>query len=470
MHKDLNIKNRLILYYAGLVVFILLVSCNNPKSDWRQAELLLEQIKPVTFPQQDFLLTSFGATGDGISDCTEAFRLAIDACHQAGGGRVVVPAGRYLTGAIHLSSNVNLYISENATVLFDQDPHKYLPPVYTRWEGIECMNYSPLVYAYGKENVAVTGKGVLDGQADNEHWWPWKGHSEYGWDEQEAHQDKARQQLFAMSGEDVPVEKRIMGEGSYLRPQFIQFYNCKNVLIEGVTITNSPMWLIHPVLGENIIINDVKLISHGPNNDGCNPESCRNVVIKNSYFDNGDDCIAIKSGRNSDGRRVNIPCENIVIHNCMMKDGHGGVVLGSEISGNARNIYVQDCIMDSPNLERMLRIKTNSLRGGIIENIFMRNITVGQVAEALIRVDLNYEEGDAGSHVPVIRKIHISHVTSNKSKYVLWLDGYDRSPVSDIMLDYCDFNGVEEENIINHVRRLKLNQVYINGQLHNQQL
>src|ERR1043165_6238828 len=201
-----------------------------------------------------------------------------------------------------------------------------------------------------------------------------------------------------MGDQGLPVAKRVFGEGDFLRPNFIQPYRCRNVLIEDVSIVRSPMWEIHPALCTNVTVRGVKISSHGPNNDGCDPESCRDVLIENCVFDTGDDCIAIKSGRNNDGRRVAVASENLIVRNCTMKDGHGGVVIGSEISGDCRNVFVENCKMDSPNLERALRFKSNAQRGGVLENIFMRNVEIGRVAEAVLTIDLIYEEGDKGPY------------------------------------------------------------------------
>ena len=436
-----------------------------PSSGWAQAEKILSRIVPPTFPEKDFLITQYGAVGDGETDCTESFSRAIAACHEAGGGRVVVPEGVYLTGAIHLKSNVNLHVTKDATILFSKDLKKYLPIVYTRFEGVECMNYSPFIYAYEQENIAITGRGTLDGNAGDDTWWPWKGKEEHGWEEGEPNGDRDVARLGQMAEDGVPVHERIFGEGHYLRPNFIQPYKCKNVLIEQVTIKQSPMWSIHPVLSENVIVRQVSVMSHGPNNDGCNPESSKDVWIKDCYFDTGDDCIAIKSGRNADGRRVNVSSENIVIQGCRMKDGHGGVVVGSEVSGSVRNVFAEDCTMDSPNLERALRIKTNSVRGGVVENIYMRNVTVGEVSDAVIWVYFNYEEGDVGRHTPVVRNIYVSNVTSRKSKYALLLAGYERSPVTNLNLKNCRLDGVEKGNMLSHYRDLEMKEVYINGEL-----
>ena len=446
----------------------LLFSCNSPWSDaasgWDQIPQILEQINPPQFSDYEVRVTDFGARGDGTTDCTQAFKQAISACHDAGGGRVVVPEGDYLTGAIHLKSNINLHLSENATLLFIRDLEYYLPTVYTRFEGVECMNYSPLIYAFGQKNIAVTGKGTLDGQADETFWWSWAKKKDHGWTEDMPHQKQDRDRLFQMGENNVPVRERRFGKGHYLRVNFIQFYQCKNILIDGITMKRSPMWEIHPVLSENITVRNVKIESHGPNNDGCNPESCKNVLIENCYFDTGDDCIAIKSGRNGDGRRVNTPTENVIVRNCRMKDGHGGVVIGSEMTGGCRNVFIEDCVMDSPNLDRALRIKTNSLRGGTVEHIYMRNVKIGQVADAILRIYFHYENGDAGDYTPVVRSIHLENITSEKSKYALLLEGYERSPISNITLNSCEFRGVEQGNILNHVRDLKLDNVTLNGE------
>jgi polygalacturonase len=427
---------------------------------WSEVDAILARIKPPTFPNRDFDIMKFGAIGDGLRDGTKAFRDAIAACAAAGGGRVVVPAGRFLTGPIHLKSRVNLHVSEGATVLFSRDPKQFLPVVFTRWEGVELMNYSPFIYAHGQRDIAITGTGALDGQASDQYWWPWKGSKDRPADETQL---PARTKLIDMGARGVPVAERVFGDGSKLRPNFIQPYRCQNVLIEGVTIVNSPMWEIHPVLCTNVTVRNVSINSHGPNNDGCDPESCRDVLIEGCTFDTGDDCIALKSGRNEDGRRVNMPIENVIVRNCVMKDGHGGVVIGSEVSGGARNIFAEKCRMDSPNLDRALRIKTNSVRGGFVEHVYMRDVTVGQVAEAVVTVNLFYEEGDSGKFPPTVRDIEVRNVTSGKSQYALLLRGYAHTPVRDVRVVDCVFDNVAKDDVVEGVARLTLTNVRING-------
>ena len=448
---------------AALSPSILLASPEQTKhTAWDQAEKIVDRIVVPSFPDRDFSIADYGAQDGAKVLCTEAFRQAIAACHNAGGGRVVVPPGRYLVGAIHLKSRVNLHLSKGAVLLFSRQPQHYLPVVFTRWEGVECMNYSAFIYAFEQENIAVTGQGILDGQADSTYWWPWKGKSRYGYQEGQAEQSVARNAMFKMGQQGVPVRQRIFGAGGYLRPNFIQTYRCKHVLIEGITILRSPMWVIHPVLCESVTIRGVTVNSHGPNNDGCDPESCRDVLTEDCDFDTGDDCIALKSGRNNDGRRVNRPIENVVVRHCRMKDGHGGVVIGSEISGGARHIFAEDCQMDSPNLDRMLRIKTNSLRGGCIEHIYLRNITIGEVGDAIFRVNFLYEEGDAGSFTPVVRHVHISNIRADKSKYGLYLVGYAHSPVQHVHLENCHFRKLTKGNKLEHAQDISFQNVTMN--------
>jgi polygalacturonase len=237
------------------------------------------------------------------------------------------------------------------------------------------------------------------------------------------------------------------------------------VLIEGVTIRNSPMWEIHPVLCTNVTVRKVHIATHGPNNDGCDPESCRDVLIEDCYFDTGDDCIAIKSGRNADGRRVPVPSENLIVRGCQMKDGHGGVTIGSEISAGVRNVFVEKCTMDSPNLDRALRFKNNAMRGGVLEHVYMRDCTVGQVADAVLSVDLYYEEGQQGAFTPVVRDVEMRNVTSKKSKYGLYMRAYPKSEISDIRIVDCRFDGVEKGNVTEGVQALTLRNLTMNGRV-----
>lgn len=425
---------------------------------------ILARIVPPKFPKQDFLITKYGAVADGTTLSTAAIKKAIDAANKAGGGRVVVPAGVFLTGAIHLKSNVNLYVSKGATLKFSMNPKDYLPIVHTRWEGMELMHLSPLIYAYEQTNIAISGEGTLDGQGKS-FFWKWHGNPKYGGDPNKISQKTDRAKLYEMMDKNVPVERRVFGENAYLRPQFIQPYKCKNVLIEGVKIVDSPMWEVHPVLCENVTVRKLYISSHGPNNDGCDPESCKDVLIEDCFFDTGDDCIAIKSGRNNDGRRLNTPTENIIVRGCEMRDGHGGITVGSEISGGVRNLFAENNRLDSPNLDHALRVKNNASRGGLLENFYFRNITVGQVAHAIITIDFNYEEGAKGGYTPVMRNFVAENVKSGKSRYMMDAQGFANAPIYGIQIKNSTFENVENGIMAANLKDTKLENVRVNGKL-----
>ncbi|MEY4385665.1 MAG: hypothetical protein RLY20_948 [Verrucomicrobiota bacterium] len=414
--------------------------------EWAQVPEILSRIYAPLLPGREFSIVDFGAASG--KDASEAIAKAIDAASNAGGGRVIVPAGEYLTGPIQLKSKVELHLDGGATLKFKTDPKAYLPAVRSWFEGMECYNYSPLIYAFGAENIAITGDGVLDGQADETNWWPWKGKKEYGWKDGLPQQKAARDRLAKMVADGVAVEERKFGEGDYLRPSFIEPFRCKNVLIEGVRIRRSPMWELHPVLSTNVIVRGVHIETRGPNNDGCDPEACKDVLIEDTVFDTGDDCIAIKSGRNNDGRRIGVPAENVVIRRCTMKEGHGGVTIGSEISGGCKNVFVEDCTMDSPNLDRAIRFKSNAVRGGVVENIFVRNVKVGTVGDAALQIDFVYEEGSKGPHKPIVRNLIIENVSVANAKRVLDVQGFAGAEISGVRIYNSFFKGITKDDVV----------------------
>jgi polygalacturonase len=425
---------------------------------WSQLPVILARIKPPTFQNKDFIITDYGAVGDGQIFCTQAFKDAIAACNKAGGGRVVVPEGKWLTGAITLLSNVNLHLNKGASINFRWSPEAYLPVVLTRYESVECMNYSPFIYAYNQKNIAITGEGTLNGSADMNHWWNWK--------TQEAEDNKS---LKEMASKGIPAKDRVFGTGHVLRVNFIEPYLCQNVLIEGITVVRSPMWEIEPVQCTNVTIQNVKIISHGPNNDGIDPQSCTDVLIKDCSFDTGDDCIAIKAGRDADGRRLNIPCQNIIIQGCHMKDGHGGITVGSETSGSIRNVFAENCVLDSPNLWMAIRLKTNSVRGGTIENINVRNIKVGKVRDAVFHATMYYNpgvpvEGDIGDFTPIIRNITIQNVVAENSARPIFLEGYERSKITNVKIMSCDFKNPFFKPMLKNTSNVSFQNTKINGE------
>ncbi len=434
---------KLLVLAAACFVPVAMLHASAP--EWKTVPEILARIVPPQFPSRNFDITKFGAVGDGQTDCTSAIAKAIDACAEAGGGRVVVSAGEFLTGAIHLKSNVDLHlVATNSVLKFSTDPKQYLPAVFTRFEGIECWNYSPLIFAAGQKNIAITGAGTLDGQADDSNWLAWKGRKGGGAGTQTA----ARKRLDKMNNDGVPVEQRHFGEGDFLRPPFVEFSLCRNVLIDGVKIRRSPMWEIHPLLCTNVIVRGVDISSHGANNDGCDPESCCDVLIEKCIFDTGDDCIAIKSGRNADGRRVNVPSQNIIIRDCTMRDGHGGTTIGSEISGGCRNVFVENCEMDSPELACALRLKSNAMRGGVLENIFMRNINVGLVKDSVLQIDFLYEEGAKGEQKPVAKNVVMENIKVAQTPRVLNVRGFPAASISGVRIYNSTFKQIKKPDVV----------------------
>lgn len=452
---------------AAVVLSCAKQTSNVSDSDpWKKMERIIKSIPQTHFADKIFNINDFGGVADAKTSNTLAFQKAIKACAESGGGKVLVPNGKYLTGAIHLESNVNLHLEDNAEILFSLDPKDY-PIVHTSFEGTELMNYSPLIYAKNKTNVAITGKGTLNGQANSTNWWIWSGGKDYGWKKGIPSQNdpQNREVLVEMAEKGIPVAERIFGEGRYLRPNFIEFFECNTVLVKDVKVINSPFWILHPIKTNNIIIDGVTVNSHGPNNDGCDPEYSQNVWIRNCTFNTGDDCIAIKAGRDADGRRVALPSKNIIVQNCKMIDGHGGVVIGSEISAGVNNVFVENCVMDSPNLDRAIRIKTNSKRGGVIENIFVRNLEVGTVKECVLKLNMFYNVygSQTGNFIPTIRNVSLENINvKNGGKYSVWAEGYKESPVENITLKNVVIHKVDSIYLLKNVKNINFINTYIN--------
>ncbi len=437
-----------------------------------------QSIQLPKFGNNDIVITKTGAKTDAKAEKNQkAIQKAIDKCAKKGGGKVIVPAGqRFKTGAITLKSHVNLVIEQGAVLEFVFQPELY-PIVETAWEGLDCYNLSPCIYANGATDIALSGKGTVDGGGNRQTWWPWNGATKHGWTEGVKSQKDGGRARLLQNGEDgIPMKvngkpnpQRTFTENDRLRPQLVNFVNCERILIEDVTLLSSPFWVIHPLKSTDITVRGVHINNDGPNGDGCDPESCDRVLIENCYFNTGDDCIAIKSGRNRDGRERAMPSKNIIIRNCEMKNGHGGVVIGSEISGGCTNVFAHDCVMDSPNLDRVLRIKTNSCRGGIIENINMKNVKVGQCGESVLKINLNYEPKEicCRGNYPTVRNVYMENVTCEKSKYGVQIIGLEEDTyVYDIHVKNCKFNGVKDGNTITgKTRNVKLENLFVNGNL-----
>ncbi len=378
---------------------------------------------------------------------TESLQSAIDALSAAGGGVLVFPAGVYRTGALHLKSGVELHFSSPKTqVQFTpDDPEKNYPLVFSHWEASPCYNYSSLLYACDAHDIAVTGCGTLDGGADKDHWWNWHHQVEDSWSEDKPDLQLAdRKALRRMNEEGVPLEQRVFGQGHFLRPNFVQFLRCERVLLQGVTLHNSPMWQLNPVQCKSVIVDGLTLSSHGSNNDGCDPESCSGVWIKNCRFDTGDDCISLKSGRDNDGRQANIPCKNVLIEHNEFADGHGGIALGSEMSGGIYRVLAAENRFSSPNLTYALRLKTNARRGGSVEQVTLCDSVIESVHGAAIHGTMLYEDGRNGTELPVFRNIRIENIVAHGGEYGIFLEAFPEVPITGLVLRNIRIDGVRQ--------------------------
>ncbi|MFT3739894.1 MAG: glycosyl hydrolase family 28 protein [Breznakibacter sp.] len=386
----------------------------------------MENIKIFIFPGKDFNINDYGAIAGNKANNTKAIAKAIKACNHAGGGRVVVPAGEWLTGPIHFRSNVNLHLEENAVLRFTDNPGDYLPAVMISWEGMECYNYSPLVYAFGCENIAITGKGTLSPQMDT--WKKWFGRPQ-------AHLN-ALKELYTKASMDVPVEQRQMAKGeNNLRPHLVHFNRCRNVLLDGFRIRESPFWTIHIYMCDGGIARNLDVKAHGHNNDGIDLEMTRNFLVENCIFDQGDDAVVIKSGRNRDAWRLNTPAENIVVRNCNVVNGHTLLGVGSEISAGVRNVYMHNC--SAADVRRFFFIKTNHRRGGFVENIYMENVTAGKTQRVFeIDTDVLYQWRDLvptyETRYTKIENIHLKNMICTETDAIYELKGDKNLPVRNV--------------------------------------
>lgn len=461
-------------YLKTLLLALLLPACAFAAGwDDNEYKRIEQSIQLPKIAERQFLITSFGAkTTATAAQNQKAINRVISLVSKKGGGKVIIPKGTWNTGAIELKSHVNLVLEEGATLHFAFEPKLY-PLVRTSWEGLACWNYSPCIYAYKATDIAITGKGTIDGGGNNDTFWQWNGSPRFGYKEgvtKESQKLGSRSKLLKMAEDGVPFDERKFGMGYGLRPQLVNMVHCERILIKDVKMINSPFWVIHPLLSKNIKVDGVYVWNEGPNGDGCDPEACENVLIQNCVFHTGDDCIAIKSGRNNDGRLWNQPSKNIIIRNCKMEDGHGGVVIGSEISGGCENVYAENCVMDSPHLERILRIKTNNCRGGQVQNINMRNVVVGQCKEAVVKINLDYERKEIcyRGFEPIVNNVNVENVTCQKSDYGVLIIGRDSlENVYDINIKNCKFDGVVKEpvKITGKTRNVKFDNLVINGSL-----
>lgn len=412
---------------------------------------IVNQIEEPDIPELQYDIRDYGAVGDGQSDALPAIRKAIFDCSQAGGGTVFIPSGQwFVKGPIHLKSKIELRLEEGAYVKFSEDTDDYLPVVLTRWEGTVCYNYSPLIYAADATDVALTGKGVLDGNAGNGFatWRP---------------NQKPDQLLLRQMGNNLfPVQKRVFGKGHWLRPPFIQFYNCKRVLIEDVKIVESPFWCIHPVFCYNVIVRRVEIESYRLNNDGVDPDSSVNVLIEDCVFRTGDDAVAIKAGRDQDGWRIGQATENVVVRNCKMPAVHNGLAIGSEMSGGVRSVYMENCEIGVA--RSCLYFKSNLDRGGYIEHVRLRNIRVEHSKNAFIDMTTDYHSWRGNHYPPRYHDFVLEDVSCGKAdRYGIYAVGKEGALISNVLIKNVTIDSANIPHRIALVEDFRFENVKING-------
>lgn len=392
-------------------------------------------ITSIACGQNTINILEFGGNNNGTTDNTTIIEHAIEKVAKQGGGTIYFPAGNYLSGPIKLESNIVIHIEAGATILFSDDFNQYLPFVETRWEGVVMKSFCPLFYAYDKKNITITGRGTIDGQGKK--WWNehLKNLAEVK-TSGKIRDENSWQKLWEAENKELEVSDYYMPKLNmkFFRPPFIQPYRCKNILIEGITIVNSPFWTINPEFCENVTVRGVTINNPpSPNTDGINPESCKNVHISDCHISVDDDCITIKSGRDADGRKYNVPCENVTITNCIMTKGYGGLVIGSEMSGGVRNVAISNCIFDG--VDRGIRIKSMRGRGGIVEDISINNIVMSNITREAFVLNLQYEntkEQAISVETPHFRNIHISNVTGSGIGNVARVIGIEEMPIENI--------------------------------------
>lgn len=426
------------------------------------APFKMPTLKLIKYPTRIYDISKFGAVEGGVVLNRNVITNVITLCNEAGGGTVLIPDGKWLTGKIHLQSNVNLHLQDNAELIFSDDYRDYLPAVQSSWEGMECYNYSPLIYAFNCENVTLSGKGKLSARIDK-----WE-----DWYERPPIHIQGLKMLYEMGVKKIPVNERDMTKGEYsFRPQFIQFNRCSNIVIENLTIRNSPFWTIHLLLCNGAILRGLDIKAYGHNNDGVDPEMTKNLLIENCVFEQGDDAIAIKSGRDQDGWRLNTATENVVIRNCIIKNGHQLLAIGSEISGGVRNVYLHDCLIPTVGetlFNNIVFIKTNFGRGGFIENIHVKNIKATKLSAAILGIDTDvfYQWKNL---VPVyekkltnIRDIYISNITVDEVGVPFSLLGDNERPIKNITVKNINIlHSFAKESIIKNVIGIKSQNVNI---------
>lgn len=415
----------------------------------------MKSLERPQIPDQQFDIRDYGAQNmneDSEFKNTDAFHRAIDAASEAGGGKVVVPQGQWLSGPIHLKSNINLHLEDEAEIVFSEDKEDYLPVVRQRHEGVEAYNYSPMIYAYKVKNVAITGNGTLNAQG--EHWWEW--FEEHG----------APPRAVATQ---VPLSRRDFGKGSGMegmRPSFVVFWKSEDILVEDITLNDSPMWNIHLIYSNSIIVRGITVNSlQAPNGDGVVIDSSKDVLVEYNHFETGDDAVVLKSGLNEEALEIDIPTENVIVRNFearKVRTGSGGVVFGSETSGGIRNVYVHNAIFDGS--DRGIRFKTERGRGNIVENIYIRDIEMSNITYQAINFNTFYTGPEATGPSPLVRNISIKDVQIDGVPTAIELIGLPEKWLENITLENITVANSEEGVRINRVKNLTFRNVEVNSQ------
>lgn len=415
-------KFKLLSTVAFLLIWSGISYAGSLKYDTTLRDSILNEISGASIPERQVNILRYGAKGDGKSDCRKAFEKAMKEAEKSGGIHITVPAGVYfMEGPLNLKSNVCIELDDGAVLKFSPDP-KHYPIVNTSWEGTYLHNYSPFIYGYGIHDVAIIGRGTIDGNAMST-FATWK-----------PNQKPAQMRSRDMNHNGIEVSERVFGDGDWLRPHLMQFYDCRNVTLQGVKMINSPFWCVHLLQSENVICRSLRYDAKLVNNDGIDPESSRNILIEDIYFDNGDDNIAIKSGRDNDGWSLGSPCENVIIRNCHFKGLHA-VVIGSEMSGGVRNVFVEDCDY-AGYCKRGIYVKTNPDRGGFVKNLFVNNCRFDEVEDLFYITSKYAGEGLDNDHFSEIENVYVNGLICNKaSKAALVLQGTSQKPIKDVIFD-----------------------------------
>lgn len=440
-------------------------------------------VQRPSFPDYQVDIRDFGAKADGETLNTEAINNAIKAVSEKGGGKVVIPEGLWLTGPVVLQNNVNLHVEKNALVLFSGDADLY-PLVRTSFEGLDMLRCQSPISAMNAENIAITGHGVLDGSGDS--WRPvkrnkmtdgqWKSLLKSGGVVDESgkvwypNEGALKASILTGSKEKREIsDSEWEGMKRWLRPVLLSIVKSKRVLLEGVTFRNSPSWCLHPLSCEDLTLNGVKVFNpwYSQNGDALDVESCKNVVVTNSLFVAGDDAICIKSGKDADGRRRGEPCENVLVKNNTVLHGHGGFVVGSEMSGGVRNVYVADCTFIGTDVG--LRFKSTRGRGGVVENVYVDNINMINIPGDALIADLYYAVKDApGAPVPAVteetpsfKNIHISNISCKGAGRAMFLNGLPEMPIENFSVRNMRITDAQKGAFINKVAGVTLENIEI---------